>query len=393
MLSLTIALDVVLTSGEVPHEVAHVHVVNLVAEEELEVLEEGRDTDSGLGTVVVGHHGITPLYAAQQTLVGCSMAVVVAVHAGEEHVHLVFVFLVIAYDFILVLLVGRGLLLALIDGSSLLALGRTVLIIGYGGVIDRTIEEGTLTVLLTSQVLAEGEDILGRVLVHGGIGCTAYHDDGIGTVANHDEQHAQQGGVLETDTDEVVPPQGHGQKGQNHHTDDKAGGAMTIEGNTQQGHAQEVGHVAAHEAAAYSTLPDGPQHHTYQDDEVDDETGVEPEAQLVDEKQFKPAPDLDDAGHNAVEYHHDEDTADQKRQERTLEVGSGELAVVVDEHQGRKAQQVEQVDTDAQTRHVGNEDEPAVTVRLVGMVFPLQHQPHYKGCEEGGIGIHLTLHG
>lgn len=56
--------------------------------------------------------------------------------------------------------------------------------------------------------------------------------------------------------------------------------------------------------------------------------------------------------------------------ERTLEVGIGELAVIEHQDNGRKTKEVEQVNTDAQSGHVGDKHQPAVAVRLVGMVFP-----------------------
>ena len=51
------ALDIVLTTGKVPHEIAPIHVIDLVAEEEFQILPKG-----GL-LIQVGY--ASPLFIAQ----------------------------------------------------------------------------------------------------------------------------------------------------------------------------------------------------------------------------------------------------------------------------------------------------------------------------------------
>ena len=56
MLEFTVTLDVVLPTGEVPHEVTPVHEVTLVAEEETDILELAGHLDHHrLATAVVGY--------------------------------------------------------------------------------------------------------------------------------------------------------------------------------------------------------------------------------------------------------------------------------------------------------------------------------------------------
>ena len=55
--------------------------------------------------------------------------------------------------------------------------------------------------------------------------------------------------------------------------------------------------------------------------------------------------------------------------------------VVPHQHNGWQTQQVQQVDTDGETRHVENQYQPAVSMWLVSMVFPLQDKPEYNGCK------------
>ena len=61
----------------------------------------------------------------------------------------------------------------------------------------------------------------------------------------------------------------------------------------------------------------------------------------------------------------------------TFGIVSRELLVIVYQHDGRQTQQVQQVDTNGEARHIHDEHQPAVGMRLVGMVFPFQNQPEY----------------
>ena len=48
---------------------------------------------------------------------------------------------------------------------------------------------------------------------------------------------------------------------------------------------------------------------------------------------------------------------------------------------------------DGQTGHIGNQYQPAVGMRLVCIVFPLQDKPEYDGRKGRRIGIYLSLDG
>ena len=48
---------------------------------------------------------------------------------------------------------------------------------------------------------------------------------------------------------------------------------------------------------------------------------------------------------------------------------------------------------DAEACEIGNENEPAVAVRLVGIVLPLQHQPEHDGREQRTVSIDFALDG
>ena len=68
------------------------------------------------------------------------------------------------------------------------------------------------------------------------------------------------------------------------------------------------------------------------------------------------------------------------------------LLVVIYQYDGWDAEQVEQVHTDTQTGHIGDEHEPSVAMRFVGMVFPLQNQPEYHSGKGRREGVNLTLY-
>ena len=51
------------------------------------------------------------------------------------------------------------------------------------------------------------------------------------------------------------------------------------------------------------------------------------------------------------------------------------------------------MNTDTQSRQIGDEDNPTVAVRLVGYVFPFQNQPENNSGKQGGEGIYFTFYG
>ena len=134
-----------------------------------------------------------------------------------------------------------------------------------------------------------------------------------------------------------------------------------------------------------------PQHNAYDEQDVDYDTRIERAAQHIDKEEFKPSAYCDDARHHAIEHDCHNDKRDGESRQRAFQVGFRMAFVVVNKHNCRDAQQVEEMDTDRQACHVCNEHKPAVGVRLVGMVFPFQNEPEDDGGEGRGIGIHLAL--
>ena len=112
VLKFSITLNVVLTASEVPHKVTPIHEVTLVGKEEPDILQLVRHLDShGFATTVVRH--LIAVNTSHPRFVSCRMGR--TVHAWEQHVLGIFVFILCSDDEIRVLLIGRCFLLALID--------------------------------------------------------------------------------------------------------------------------------------------------------------------------------------------------------------------------------------------------------------------------------------
>ena len=113
----------------------------------------------------------------------------------------------------------------------------------------------------------------------------------------------------------------------------------------------------------------------------------------IDKEQFDPAGHLDETGNQSVEQQHDEHKREQQGNDGALQVGILELAVVINQHDGRDTQQVEQVHRNRHADDVGDEYDVAVGVRLVGYALPFENQPEYECRTERGVGINLALYG
>ena len=231
-----VTLYIVLASGKVPHEVAPVHEVKLIRHEELEILPLCRHLDrrnAACGVVVRHFAAFNPAHPAF-----VSVAVVGRMHTREKHVLRVNVFVVVAHYDVGVFLALVVFFLAVVDSLALVALpvehtvaSRLELGLRCVGV---AVEQGARTVLLAVKVRAEGEDVLGRVLVHGRIGRGADYYYRIGGVTNHKHEEAEQRGVHYARRNEeavlLVPfAQNDEQCRKHYNAEDNARSARTVE--------------------------------------------------------------------------------------------------------------------------------------------------------------------
>ena len=172
MFEFALSLYIVLTAAEVPHEVAPIHEITLIGEEEAQVLPlRGHLHVDQFTTIVVGRQATFD--TSHPTFIGIGPLRVP--HAREQHVlsihHSI---LRLSHEVFVALTCCLG--SAFIDRCPLLDL-RT----HHTGPCDRlehrlrriglTIEERSLTILVACQIACQREDILGRVLVHWRIGC------------------------------------------------------------------------------------------------------------------------------------------------------------------------------------------------------------------------------
>ena len=174
---LALAFDVVLTAHKVPHEIAPIHPVALVVDEELHVLPEG-----GLAHVDDLASIVSDLYVVAGDDASVIFTVVFihlrvraslrAPHAGEEGLHLIRIVgqaaLVVVGDDVLSLLFVLD-----IDG---LAVFKT----GDGRIIVCTVKQRPAAVLVAVDVSQHRKGFLGLVLVDGRVG--------VGTDDQHEER-------------------------------------------------------------------------------------------------------------------------------------------------------------------------------------------------------------
>ena len=152
MLNLPAALQVVLSTHEVPHKVAPVHPVQLVGEEELDVLPLCRHVyHDHITTLVIGY--LVPLNILPSLVLARMER---TVHAREKHILRILILHAARNLDVGVFLIRRCLLLADKLGAIILDARFAVTVLHVQGHLraeGRSVEERTRTILLTSQVL------------------------------------------------------------------------------------------------------------------------------------------------------------------------------------------------------------------------------------------------
>ena len=229
------------------------------------------------------------------------------VHTREEHVLCILVFVLGAHHEVGILLVGRSLVLALIYRGTLGGCRTTYITVllkfNLRG-ICLTIEQGARAILLATEILAKGEDVLGRVLVHGWIGRRTDDDERIARIAYHEHEHAEERGVLDARVDKshtlALVVDDKPQDGEDDDADDHRAPTESIEGNAEHCHRGKEGDVLALLAAVVICLPYCPDDDAYKECDVDNLTGVERATESVDEEQFKPSAHAYDARNDTI---------------------------------------------------------------------------------------------
>ena len=127
------------------------------------------------------------------------------IHAWEQHILGIFVLVFSTYNFVLVLFVFRGFLLALIDRIALLDYRLAIVSVHFQfdlRGISLSVEQRAGSVLFATHVLAQGKEVFRRVLVHWRISSRTDNNDSIARVADNQHEHAEERSVLDAGTDE-----------------------------------------------------------------------------------------------------------------------------------------------------------------------------------------------
>ena len=318
-------LDVALAPHEVPQEVAPVHVRELVVEEEVEVLGEGRFDDRAHLAVA---RVVDPLAAEVEhlgayraaRLVADDLAVLVTLHLGLGAVGGPLHVFVLALGVVPhareevheLRRVGVSR-----DGRNRLVAAVLVEVVGLllSEAVDRrrvvgSIEQRAVAVLVAVEQRQQREGVVGVVGVHRRVGRGADRHRGVGGVA--DEHH----------------------------------------GRRQQDEVQ-------HDAPPAVEVPGAPAQPEDQRQREDDHTRVDGQSERVDEKEVDHRSGVDRVGDDDVVDEDQDGARDQRGVDDALESHLLRRAEIVDEHQRRDGQQVEDVHADRQSHHVGDQYDPA----------------------------------
>ena len=205
-----ISLDIVLTAGEVPHEVAPVHKVQLVGEEITQVFRKRRFHHAlDLAAIVVLHR---LAFHLRPFLIGLDMARITAEHTREEHIQLVYIFIiliatgnVVTVFLVLVFLdyAAPGRFAFRRNGDAIASLVLTL----YFGNVGLSVDKRCLTVLFTRQVSTQREDVARCVLVHRRVGCRTDQCQCIRRITDNDYHQANQDRIQRLDINLFAPEQ------------------------------------------------------------------------------------------------------------------------------------------------------------------------------------------
>ena len=208
----TVTLYVVLSTSEIPHEIAPVHPIRLVVHEEAHVLPlRGLIDDRGFAFAISGTNANA--FEVAPALVFLDVAGLAAVHAGEEHGEFGLVYrfglFAIIGDHVFMRDLQTGLALHIVFGAPsivellihFVALHHFVGGCVYGGSIFPSIthftipelacEQRPITILFAVQIAQQVEDVLGIVLIDRGVRIAADHDQCVGAVTHQDHTYTK----------------------------------------------------------------------------------------------------------------------------------------------------------------------------------------------------------
>ena len=381
-----VGLQIVLPSCEVPHEVAPIHEVHLVAEEESQVLAEGGAILCLLLSAVVIAHAfalhLCPLFVCLH------MARLRGVHAREEHHELVHedIGSLVSGYYIAVFLslhfrCGSILCMPLfLHGNTHITFHLQF----HGGVVGLSVEERTVAVLLTVEVVFQREDIIGRVLVHRRLCRGADNQSRITAVADENNRYHECSRVEQPCGHHLLlPKQQPDQCCRYQHSHPPF---LEQECCSRERKRADEGYYLRRSdtiGVRIRMLSGEPNSHAQGNDSqhnIHCQSGIERTSEPVNEQQLKPTCHRREARDDTVE--------DERQDSHRCQEGhayafprEGIATEIAYQHDSGDGQQVQQVDTDRQAHQVGDKYQPFIRACLVCLLVPLEDKPEHNRGE------------
>ena len=320
------AVAVVLASGEIPHKISPVHPVELVVEKESHIFHKGRLSVAVSPFGILAHIGCVEFPI---TVISAGTAVP---HPREEHL----VRTVVDY-----VAERRHFFVFSVHGCPIPVIFNRIVCIEILSVDYRS-----ASILLTAEVAAEGERIVGLVLICRGVHAGTYDHDCKNGEAHDDGSETEQYGVC-------------------------------------------------HSLTFLHRMEKTPEAEPEEQQQEEHRPRIVRQVEDIHEEQVEIGCKFRYIWDDEEKYHCKYDTG-QGEDAEILEEGVAlafALAIEPYEHKARYGEEVEQVHPDGQAHKEGNQDYPPVGVWLVGLVVPFCHSPKDQGCEEGGHSVHFAFHG
>ena len=264
--NIPIGLQIILSAGKIPHEITPVHEVHLIREEELQVFSERRAIIGFLlSTVFITNtfsFDIRPLF------ISLHMASLRRIHTREEHAELRHILIgrFIARDHIMIFLAFHFRRRSILGMS--LFFNRDAHISFHTqfnrSIIGLSVEQRSVSVLLTVQVILEREDIIRRVLIHRCICIRANDQSSIAAIADEDNRKHDYTGI--EPTPEILPLR-----------------------------------LGILDVRTFLGVPDSPCKESDREHKANPHTGIERTAKDIHKQQFEPSDNSREARNNAVQ--------------------------------------------------------------------------------------------
>ena len=211
-------------------------------------------------------------------------------------------------------------------------------------IICLAVEQRTVTVLLAVKVVFKGEDVIGAVLIHRGVGVGTNHQSGVRAVTDEDDRHHQDTGI-------------------------------------QPSPKVFIGILRMFDVCTFLRIENRPREDSHGEYDTYRETRIERTSEPVYEQEFEPSDQRREAGDNAVQNNQKHQAGGQEciNQPLPRELVAAEIIHQTD---GRDGQQVQQVNADGQSHEVRDSDQPSVTTLFVCLLIPFEDQPEDHRREE-----------